>query len=104
MQVNEAVLERTTGEVAGRGEHHSNRGGESMKRRHPIDSSHIGRRDFLKVGAATAASSAIAPPAIAQPRFRSMRFGHMLPPDTVYHKAILLFADEVNKNSGGKMK
>ena len=33
-----------------------------------------------------------------------MRFGHMLPPDTVYHKAILMFADEVDKNSGGKMK
>ena len=75
-----------------------------MKTRQPIDRSGIGRRDFLKIGAATAASYAVGAPAIAQPRVRSMRFGHMLPPETVYHKAILLFAEEVNKNSGGKMK
>jgi TRAP-type C4-dicarboxylate transport system substrate-binding protein len=75
-----------------------------MKTRQPIASSRIGRRKFLKMGAAAVASYGVAAPAIAQQRVRSMRFGHMLPPETVYHKAILMFAEEVNKNSGSKMK
>ena len=75
-----------------------------MKTTQPIDGSNIGRRNFLKIGAAAAASCGIAAPAIAQPRVRAMRFGHMLPTETVYHKAIAMFADEVGKISGGKMK
>jgi len=75
-----------------------------MKTRQPIDSSKPGRRNFLKMGAAAAASFGIAAPGFAQPRVRAMRFGHMLPTETVYHKAIVMFADEVNKISGGKMK
>jgi len=71
----------------------------------PPDNAKSGRRNFLKIGAAAAASLGIAAPAIAQqPRVRAMRFGHMLPTETVYHKAIVMFADEVGKLSGGKMK
>jgi C4-dicarboxylate-binding protein DctP len=75
-----------------------------MKTRQPIDDSNNGRRNFLKVGAAAATSLHFSAPAIAQPRVRAMRFGHMLPTETVYHKAIVMFADEVTKISGGKMK
>ena len=67
---------------------------------HPID-----RRDFLKIGAAGAATLGL--PSVGraqQPRTRAMRFGHMLPQETVYHKAIVMFAEETNKLSGGKMK
>ena len=64
-----------------------------------------GRRDFLKIaGASAAVATGIARPAFGQARVRAMRFGHMLPTETVYHKAIVLFADEVGKLSGGKMK
>ena len=75
-----------------------------MRIRQPTDRSKSGRRNFLKAGAAAAASLGVGARTIAQPRVRSMRFGHMLPTETVYHKAIVMFADEVNKNSGGKMK
>jgi tripartite ATP-independent transporter DctP family solute receptor len=65
----------------------------------------IGRRHFLRLGLAAggAASFGIAAPAIAQ-RARVFRFGHMLPPDTLYHRAILMFCDEVGKLSSNKMK
>jgi C4-dicarboxylate-binding protein DctP len=62
------------------------------------------RRTFLKAGAAVAASQVIGAPAIAQQRVRAMRFGHMLPQETVYHKALVLFAEEAGKLSGGKIK
>jgi len=63
------------------------------------------RRRFIKLGLAAggAASLGIAAPAIAQ-RARVFRFGHMMPPDTLYHRAIVMFCDEVAKLSSGKMK
>lgn len=64
-----------------------------------------GRRVFLKWAAAAtgAASLGVGGSAIAQ-RVRAFRFGHMLPTDTLYHKAIQMFADEAAKLSSGKIK
>ncbi len=63
------------------------------------------RRVVLKLAAGAAGASAlgIAAPAIAQ-RARTYRFGHMLAADTVYHRAIQMFADEAGKLSSGKLK
>ena len=65
----------------------------------------LARRDVLKLAAAGAgaATLGVAAPALAQ-RARTLRFGHMLAADTVYHKAIQMFADEANKLSSGKIK
>ena len=64
-----------------------------------------GRRNFLKLATATAgaASLGIHTRAMAQ-RARVFRFGHMLPTDTPYHKAIVIFADEAAKLSSGRIK
>jgi len=76
-----------------------------MKTKQPTAGSRAGRRKFLKQAAAAtgAASLGVAAPVLAQ-RARVFRFGHMLPTDTLYHKAILVFADEAGKLSGGKIK
>src|SRR5258708_19506870 len=65
----------------------------------------LGRRRFIQLGLAAggAASLGLAAPAIAQ-RARVFRFGHMMPPDTLYHRAIIMFCDEVAKLSSNKMK
>jgi len=62
----------------------------------------IARRKFLALAAGSAALG-VASPAVAQ-RARTMRFGSMMPPDTIYHKACVMFADELAKVSSGKMK
>jgi tripartite ATP-independent transporter DctP family solute receptor len=62
----------------------------------------IARRKFLALAAGASALS-IASPAIAQ-RARTMRFGSMMPPDSIYHRACVMFADELAKLSSGKMK
>ncbi len=63
------------------------------------------RRKLLKLGVAGigAASLGLPMPAIAQ-RARVLRFGHMLPAETIYHRACSKFADEVAALSDGKMK
>jgi C4-dicarboxylate-binding protein DctP len=65
-----------------------------------------GKRDFLKAslaaGAAVALGVGAATPALAQSR--TLRFGHMLPVDSIYHRAIVMFADEAAKESSGKLK
>jgi len=63
------------------------------------------RRDFLKYSAATlgAASLGVSLPTLAQ-RAKVFRFGHMLPADTLYNKAIQMFADEASKLSAGRVK
>jgi tripartite ATP-independent transporter DctP family solute receptor len=63
------------------------------------------RRDFLKHAAVTAGSAALGLPlsALAQ-RAKVFRFGHMLPADTLYNKAIQMFADEAAKLSSGRVK
>ncbi len=65
----------------------------------------IGRRNFVKLslGAGAAASIGLSAPAIGQ-QVRTLKFGHMLPADNVYHKALVLFGDELGKVSSGKMK
>jgi TRAP-type transport system periplasmic protein len=76
-----------------------------MKTKLSSAASNTGRRKFLKstIAAAGAASVGFAAPSIAQ-RARVFRFGHMLPNDTLYHKAIQMFADEAGKLSSGKIK
>ena len=63
------------------------------------------RRDFLKHSVATAGAAALGLPlsALGQ-RAKVFRFGHMLPADTLYNKAIQMFADEANKLSSGRLK
>ena len=76
-----------------------------MKTKLPTPGASTGRRDFLKmaVAATGAASLGVTAPALGQ-RARVFRFGHMLPIDTPYHKAIQMFADEAAKLSSGKIK
>lgn len=60
------------------------------------------RRDFLKYSAGALALG-LPLPTLAQ-RAKVFRFGHMLPADTLYNKAIVMFADEASKNSSGRLK
>lgn len=76
----------------------------------PHDQNRIDRRSFLKTsatlgaaGVAGALGMGVSPPGRAQAP-KTLKFGHMLPPDQVHHKAIALFGDELAKLSGGKMK
>jgi tripartite ATP-independent transporter DctP family solute receptor len=65
----------------------------------------IDRRGFMNASLAVGAGAAlgVGGPAAAQ-QARTLKFGHMLPPDQLHHKAIALFGDELAKLSGGKMK
>ncbi len=66
----------------------------------------LGRRQFLKVAAAGAAGAAtlgLGMPALAQAP-RTIRFGSPQPAASLYNKAIVMFADEAAKLSGGKIK
>ena len=66
----------------------------------------VQRRNFLKLSLAggAAATFGIAAPAVAQGT-KTWRFGHMMPAGSnVYHNAIAMFADEVNKLSDKKIK
>ena len=62
----------------------------------------LGRRTFLTL-AGGAAAAGLAAPALAQ-RARVLRFGSMMPADTIYHKACVMFADELAKLSSQKLK
>ncbi|HET7882456.1 MAG TPA: TRAP transporter substrate-binding protein [Acetobacteraceae bacterium] len=59
----------------------------------------IGRRAAL----ASALAAGLAAPAIAQ-RARVLRFGSMLPADSIYHRACVMFGDELAKLSSNKLK
>jgi len=76
-----------------------------MKEVQSVTASLIERRKVLKLGAgaAAAASFGFATPALAQ-RAKVFRYGHNLPVETVYHKAVVKFAEEVGKLSSGKLK
>jgi tripartite ATP-independent transporter DctP family solute receptor len=63
----------------------------------------IARRRALGLAGATAMMAPLARPAIGQ-RARVLRFGTPVPVDTTYHQALLMFANDVGKNSGGKLK
>ncbi len=65
----------------------------------------LSRRHFLKLSAATGAAAAMGAHALAMAQqVRTWRFGHMMPPDSIYHKAIVMFADQVAKLSSNKIK
>src|ERR1700759_5586787 len=53
--------------------------------------------------ASTIAATGLAAPAIAQ-KARVLRYGSMLPADSIYHRACVMFGDELAKLSGGKLK
>lgn len=59
------------------------------------------RRTVL--GSTLAAGAGLAAPAIAQ-RARVLRYGSMLPADSIYHRACVMFGDELAKLSSGKLK
>src|SRR6185312_16057370 len=66
----------------------------------------IQRRQFLKLstGAGAAASLGVSSPAIAQ-GVKTFKFGHMMPAnENLYHRGIVMFAEEVNKLSDKKLK
>ncbi|TCR63994.1 TRAP transporter substrate-binding protein [Bosea sp. BK604] len=68
----------------------------------------IRRRDALKLAAAAGAAGAagalgITSPAIGQSPVR-LRFGHMVPANTVYHQAIQRFGDELAALSSNKYR
>ena len=66
----------------------------------------IQRRQFLKLsaGVGAAATLGVSAPAIAQ-GVKTFKFGHMMPAnENLYHRAIMMFADEVSKLSDKKLK
>jgi C4-dicarboxylate-binding protein DctP len=62
--------------------------------------SSIGRRSVL---ASTVAAAALGRPAIAQ-RAHVLRYGSMLPANSIYHRACVMFGEELTKLSSGKYK
>jgi len=64
----------------------------------------IGRRRFIKLGLAAEARPRSHRGACDRPARPRVPFRSMMPPDTLYHRAIVMFCDEVAKLSSGKMK
>jgi len=63
------------------------------------------RRDFLKTSAGLTAAGALSASGVARAQApKTVKFGHMLPPDQIHHKALVLFGDELGKLSKGRMK
>jgi TRAP-type transport system periplasmic protein len=63
----------------------------------------LGRRNVLASTLAMGATAGLAAPAIAQ-RARVLRYGSMLPADSIYHRACVMFGDELAKLSSGKLR
>jgi TRAP-type transport system periplasmic protein len=64
----------------------------------------LGRRNVLASTLAVAGAAAgLAAPAIAQ-RARVLRFGSMLPADSIYHRACVMFGDELARLSSNTLK
>jgi tripartite ATP-independent transporter DctP family solute receptor len=63
------------------------------------------RRAFLRGSAALGAAAALSvrAPAIAQGA-KTLRFGHMLPPNQIHSRAVAMFGEELGKLSSGKLK
>jgi C4-dicarboxylate-binding protein DctP len=61
------------------------------------------RQVLASTFAAAGAATVLAAPAIAQ-RARVLRYGSMLPADSIYHRACVMFGDELAKLSSGKLK
>jgi C4-dicarboxylate-binding protein DctP len=66
----------------------------------------MNRRQFVKATTAIGAAATIGTgsAARAQGQVRTLKFGHMLPPDQIHHKALVLFGEELAKRSNGRMK
>lgn len=65
----------------------------------------IDRRGFIKASLAAGAGAALGLPAVAgAQQVRTLKFGHMLPPDQIHHRAIAMFGTELAKVSGNRMK
>src|SRR5881394_3628996 len=63
------------------------------------------RRDFLKTSAGLAAAGTLSAAGVARAQAtKTVKFCHMLPPDQIHHKALVLFGDELGKLSKGRMK
>src|SRR5579862_3590612 len=56
-----------------------------------------------RVIASTIGIAGLAAPAIGQ-RARVLRYGSMLPADSIYHRACVMFGDELARLSSGKLK
>jgi len=67
-----------------------------------MTTSRFNRRSFLQTSAALGASSVL--PAARAQSTKTLKFGHMLPPDQVHHKAIALFGEELGKLSKNSIK
>lgn len=67
----------------------------------------VKRRDFLKrslaTGAVAALGAGVHAPAIGQSA-KTLRFGHMLPPNQIHSRAVQMFADELARLSSNKLK
>ncbi len=63
----------------------------------------LSRRRVLLSSLATAGAGGLVAPAIAQ-QPRVLRFGSMLPADSIYHRACVMFGDELAKLSSNKLK
>jgi tripartite ATP-independent transporter DctP family solute receptor len=75
-----------------------------MHRNTRATGSGLGRRNVIASTLAVAGAAAgLAAPAIAQ-RARVLRFGSMLPADSIYHRACVMFGDELAKLSSNKLK
>src|SRR6516165_11517528 len=61
------------------------------------------RQVLASTFAAAGAATVLAAPAIAQ-RARVLRYGSMLPADSIYHRACVMFGDELAKLSSGRLK
>jgi tripartite ATP-independent transporter DctP family solute receptor len=63
----------------------------------------LATRRHVLASAVAAAATGLAAPAIGQ-RARVLRYGSMLPADSIYHRACVMFGDELAKLSSGKLQ
>ena len=63
----------------------------------------LATRRRIIVSSLAGAATGLAAPAIGQ-RARVLRYGSMLPADSIYHRACVMFGDELAKLSSGKYK
>jgi tripartite ATP-independent transporter DctP family solute receptor len=68
-----------------------------------IDRPTTRRRIVASTIAVAGLATGLAAPAIGQ-RARVLRYGSMLPADSIYHRACVMFGDELAKLSSGKLK
>ncbi len=64
----------------------------------------VNRRQFIKTVGAVGAAGALGATSARAQSAKTLKFGHMLPPDQLHHKAIVMFGDELAKLSKNTMK